>query len=313
MAKPPYTIPTMKEIDAVPRLGLRVASTFCGAGGSCLGYRMAGCEVVYANDIDAVALASYKANAPAGCVIDHRDIRQVKPKDIGTVDILDGSPPCQPFSAANVRKRSWGDGRNDTLFHEYVRLLRAVRPKAFVVENVKGLVTGMRKGMFLEVLALLKQSGYRVKCKLIDAQYLGVPQRRARTVFVGIRNDLKTDPVFPEPFGYVYTLKDAVPWIAAVRSDETPFGSADIQLDKPSYTVTASIQNPWRRYQIMDASAPGVWRSFDIREIKRICSFPDDYVLTGSFTDQWRVLGNSVPPVMMRHVAAVLARVLKSR
>jgi DNA (cytosine-5)-methyltransferase 1 len=82
-----------------------------------------------------------------------------------------------------------------------------------VAENVSGLVKGVAKGYFLEILAKLKACGYRVGCKVLDAQWLGVPQARQRTIFVGVREDLGKEPVFPKPLAYRYSLREALPWI----------------------------------------------------------------------------------------------------
>lgn len=106
-AKPPYTVPTMKEVAALPWNGLRVASTFSGGGGSCTGYRMAGYRVVYANEFIPAAQETYKANHPDS-FLDTRDIRTVSAADVlkatglseGELDLFDGSPPCSAFSTA---------------------------------------------------------------------------------------------------------------------------------------------------------------------------------------------------------------------
>jgi hypothetical protein len=110
MTKPPYRVPSMAEIEALPWNGYRVASTFSGCGGSCLGYRMAGYRVVYANEFIEEAQRTYKANHP-NSFLDTRDIRQVKPEDVleragvdrGELDLFDGSPPCSAFSTAGKR------------------------------------------------------------------------------------------------------------------------------------------------------------------------------------------------------------------
>ncbi len=101
--KPPYRVPLMAEIAALPWNGLRVASIFSGCGGSCLGYRMAGFKVVWANEFVPAAQSSYNANKAEDCFLDTRDIRQVQPQEIleatglkqGELDLFDGSPPCQ--------------------------------------------------------------------------------------------------------------------------------------------------------------------------------------------------------------------------
>jgi DNA (cytosine-5)-methyltransferase 1 len=113
--KPPYRVPTMPEIAAVPRNGFSVVSTFSGCGGSCLGFRMAGFETVWANEFIPAAQATYRANHPT-TLLNTRDIRQVSPQSIlkaigkkkGEIDVLEGSPPCASFSTAGRRQANWG-------------------------------------------------------------------------------------------------------------------------------------------------------------------------------------------------------------
>lgn len=399
--KPPYRVPSMAEINAIPWNGLKVVSTFSGCGGSCLGYRMAGFKVVWANEFVPAAQDSYRANMQLGCILGRQDIRTVTVEEIleatglkqGECDLFDGSPPCQAFSTAGKREKGWGHEKkyehgakqcNETLFDEYIRLLRDLMPKVFVAENVSGLVKGTAKGYFLEILAGLKASGYRVKCKVLDAQWLGVPQMRQRTIFVGVREDLNLDPVHPKPLPYRYSVRDALPNIGRVVHDTSglygagnitdrpspaitvginsvnsyhfqvlppsrqkagAYGVQNVVPDKPCPTVTcASPENDLAvtdisRYAIgaeWDKLKPGestfyggrLWkpdteapcptvtgtgattsaasvchptekRKFTIAELKRICAFPDDFILTGSYAQQWERLGNSVPPVMM--------------
>jgi len=211
----------MAEIRKVPLNGLTVASTFSGCGGSCLGFRWAGFKHVYANEFTAIARASYEANFP-GYHLDGRDIRQVSADDVleagglrvGELDVFEGSPPCQAFSSAGRGAKGWGkikdQGKNrEDLFFEYTRLLRGLKPRAFVAENVPGLVRGAAKGYFIEIMAELDACGYAVECRILDAQWLGVPQARKRTVFVGVRKDVGV-PVFPQPLPYNYSIRDAI-------------------------------------------------------------------------------------------------------
>ncbi len=168
---------------------------------------MAGFNICYANEWDAHARECYEANMNPSTILDERDVRELMAKDIlkaidmeaGELDVLDGSPPCQSFSTAGKRRMS--DSRSD-LFFEYARILEGLMPKVFVAENVSGLVKGVAKGYFLDILAVLKACGYRVACKILDAQWLGVPQRRKRTIFVGVREDLNLKPVHPLPLSY---------------------------------------------------------------------------------------------------------------
>ena len=174
----------MREIEEVPGNGFSVVSTFSGGGGSCLGYRMAGYRVLYASEFIPEAQKTYRLNHP-GVYLDTRDIRQVTPGSIfeivgkrpGEIDLFDGSPPCCAFSLCGKREKGWGKPhaysdkaqRVDDLFFEYTRLLKGLRPKVFVAENVKGLTIGTAKGYFKLILRALKECGYRVKAAVLNA------------------------------------------------------------------------------------------------------------------------------------------------
>jgi DNA (cytosine-5)-methyltransferase 1 len=261
--KPPYRVPLMAEVVDLPWNGFSVASLFAGTGGSSTGYRMAGFRVVYANEFVEAARDSYRANMRPGTILDHRDIRTVTPEDIlqkigmapGELDVLDGSPPCASFSTAGKREEKWGksakysdtDQRSDDLFFEFARILGGMQPKAFVAENVSGLVKGVAKGYFLDILGALKSKGYRVEARLLDAQWLGVPQARQRLIFVGVRDDLGLSPAHPLPLRYRYSIRDALPWITRVgrapggdfdkKGDDLVWGGADA----PAPTITAKL------------------------------------------------------------------------
>jgi DNA (cytosine-5)-methyltransferase 1 len=233
--KPPYRVPSMAEIAAVPWNGYRAISTFSGCGGSSLGYKMAGFRVLWANEFIPAAQDTYRANHPT-TILDTRDIRKIHPREIlqaiglraGELDLLDGSPPCASFSTSGNREKGWGKvkpysdtkQRTDDLFFEFTRLLRALQPKVFVAENVSGLVKGTAVGMFKEIIRDLKGCGYQVDAQLLDAQWLGVPQMRQRIIFVGVRNDLAqrygVGPAFPRPLPYRYSVRDALPWVVKV-------------------------------------------------------------------------------------------------
>ena len=174
-------------------------STFSGCGGSSFGYKLAGGKILLAVDYDADAVATYRANFPA-TPVHHGDIvqlgvdeccrlAQVRP---GELDLLDGSPPCQGYST--LGDRDFADPRNQ-LFAEFVRLLRGLQPKTFVMENVGGMVKGKMKLIFADCLRELKASGYRVKARLLNAVYFNVPQVRKRIIFIGAgRSRYRTEP-----------------------------------------------------------------------------------------------------------------------
>lgn len=342
----PYRVPSMEEIRALEPNGFLAASTFSGCGGSSLGYRMAGFKVGYANEFVPAARECYAANAMPHTFVDGRDVREVTAKDVleklgvkaGALDLFDGSPPCASFSTAGSGSAGWGKVRSysdvkqrtDDLFFEWIRLVDGIRPKTFVAENVAGLVRGVAVGYFNEILAQLKGLGYRVHAKVLDAQWLGVPQQRTRIIFVGVREDLGLDPAHPEPWDSRYSLGDACPWMvdAGVEAPEPKYG-ADItryacgpewdklaeggQSDKYFNLIRASRTKPsptilasHGRGDIAGVCHPTEKRKFSIPELRRVCAFPDDFALPGTYKENWERLGRAVPPLMMREIAATI-------
>jgi DNA (cytosine-5)-methyltransferase 1 len=344
MIKPDYVVPSMVEVHALKPNGFNVVSTFSGAGGSCLGYRMAGYKVLYSNEFIPEARETYLANCDRTTYLDDRDIRKVQPQDIldaiklkvGEIDLFDGSPPCASFSTSGKREKGWKKQneysgtvqRTDDLFFEYARLLKALQPKVFVAENVKGLVTGSAKGYFLNILTELRSAGYNVQAQLLNAKWLGVPQRRERLIFVGVRNDLNLEPVHPKPFGYYYTLADALK--SPVKLGESwpipPGKMTDLyKATKPGDGFDTAYKRLYGKANMFShkkaafdqacltiVQSSGIYhpiepRQFSIPELKRIMSFPDDFVVTGNYQQQWERLGRAVPPVMMKSVAQSIA------
>jgi DNA (cytosine-5)-methyltransferase 1 len=345
MIKPIYKVPSMDEIRSLPWNGFNVISTFSGGGGSSTGYRMAGFKVLWANEFIDAARDTYRANMAPHTILDGRDIRQVKASErldaikmkSGELDLFDGSPPCSSFSTAGKRQEGWGKvkkysdkaQRTDDLFFEYIRLLRGLKPKTFVAENVSGLVKGAAKGCFIEIMRELKASGYRVSCKILDAKWLGVPQSRQRTIFVGVREDIGIDPVHPVPLHYRYTVGEAVEdlskegdakwlkhgtdthryWVETKAG--APLSNACKKLTGKNSFLTHVKQSPHRQANTITQGTQQLYhwsepRTMTIQELHRIGGFPDDFKLTGDFTQRWERIGRAVPPVMMSHIAATV-------
>lgn len=364
--RPPYRVPTMDRIRRISKNGYTAASLFSGCGGSTLGYVLAGFSVRYASEFIPAARDTYAANFPA-TYLDGRDVRDVLPGEIlracgvkeGELDVLDGSPPCASFSTSGKREDGWGSvkpysdahQRTDDLFHEYARLVAGVRPRVFVAENVSGLVIGAARGMFLEFLHALKTCGYRVEARLLDAQWLGVPQVRRRLIFVGVREDVllpdgtPVQPAHPRPLPYRYALRDAIPFCRPREPGETFPEDADPRAPLPlpwedldavsiakyaigdAWDETEVGKNSERFFNLAkpdpdlpcptvtatagSMSAAGVAhplakRKFTLGELKRVCAFPDDFVLTGTYDQAWERCGRAVPPIMMAHIAAAV-------
>lgn len=334
----------MAEIAAVEGNGLTAVSTFSGCGGGCLGLKMAGYKILWASEFIEAAAETYAANNPE-VPLSTSDIREVKSAQIlqatgleqGELDLLEGSPPCSSFSAVGkgaahwgqVKKYSEGAQRSDDLFFEFTRLLAALKPRAFAAENVAGLTRGAAKGFFKRIHAALKEAGYVVEASIVDAQWLGVPQVRPRVIFLGIRKDLGTAPAFPTPLAYRYSIRDAIgngipdpdlpsPDITgyAIYKEwlKTPpgiwsrryFNLMRPRADEPCPTVTQLGGN----VGAASVTHPDEPRKFSIAELRRICGFPDDFVLTGSYQQQYERLGRAVPPPMMRAIGAALAEQL---
>lgn len=311
-----------RDIDAPT-----VVSTFAGCGGSSLGYSMAGYRELLAVEWDDHAAGVFRRNFP-GVKLHHGDIKDVDPAALGLrpgeLDVLDGSPPCQGFS--QFGRRQLDDPRNQ-LFREFVRLLAAWQPRAFVMENVRGMIEGIMRPVFNEIMHELKACGYRVSARLVDASYLGVPQMRKRMIIIGTRSDLGMPPVHPMPSTKPLTVRQAwadlgepglfkVPsgrW-AQVARITTPGGQgSDALADRGGRRAYYSCKRlHWDRPANTIVKVPGLLhpcedRLIGIREAARIQSFPDEFNWGGGIYEQIHArIGNSVPPLMMRAVAATL-------
>jgi DNA (cytosine-5)-methyltransferase 1 len=313
MTKPTYSIQPN---------GYTVVSLFSGCGGSCLGFKMAGFRVLYASEFVPAAQDTYRANHP-DTYLDTRDVRQVTADEIlaaiklqpGQVDVLEGSPPCASFSTAGTREAGWGSvkqysdtqQRTDDLFGEYARLLRGLQPRMFVAENVAGLVRGTAKGYFLEILAQLRECGYKVRAQVLGAQWLGVPQMRERLFFVGVRDDVQGEPVFPSPQTFNYFVADVLPNVLSMKyggtKDNWRLARSNVA---PTVVACGGSISPTGYFSgaayVIDKMTHSK-RRLTIDEVRVLCSFPADFVLTGTFEQQWERMGRSVPPLLMRALA----------
>ena len=182
----------------------KVFSCFACGGGSTMGYKLAGFDVLGCNEIDPKMIEAYRTNhnpkysflEPIQTFKDRTDL----PDELYNLDILDGSPPCSNFSMAGNREKDWGKEKKfregqanqvlDTLFFDFIDLAKKLQPKVVVAENVKGLLLGAAKDYVIKIYRELEQAGYYVQHWLLDASKMGVPQRRERVFFIALRKDL---------------------------------------------------------------------------------------------------------------------------
>ena len=182
----------------------KVFSCFACGGGSTMGYKLAGFDVIGCNEIDPRMNKVYVANHHPRlnyleCIQTFK-LRKDLPAELYQLDILDGSPPCSSFSTAGNREEDWGKEKKfregqvaqvlDTLFFDFIDLAKELQPKIVIAENVKGLMIGEAKNYMRRIYAEFEEAGYFVCHTLIDASTLGVPQRRERVFFTAIRKDL---------------------------------------------------------------------------------------------------------------------------
>ncbi len=323
----------MFALNAEKNSLFNVVSTFAGCGGSSLGYKLAGGKVLLAVEWDDDAAMTYKHNHP-GTPLYHGDIANLSVDEIlswtglspGELDVFDGSPPCQGFSMAG--KRDIGDSRNQ-LFREYVRILRGLQPKVFVMENVSGMVKGKMRLLFVEILKELQSCGYQVSARLMDARYFQVSQRRQRLIFIGVRNDLAMKPSHPRPQVKPITFKYACEDLRGNHETDRmlPDGLKKLGKIHPDKWKTnpklykhvlqrtggyiSTVWLGWHRISgtILKSEIgttgiihPDRERYISLAEAKRITGFPDDYWFSSRAKGIERI-GNCVPPPLMKAIA----------
>ena len=322
-------------------MAYKVASLFCGCGGSDMGllggfnylgqeYKKLDFEIVYALDFDKWAVDTYNKNFEhkADCA----DICGVDFEALPNVDVMIGGFPCQSFSTVNPTKDTNDDRAN--LYKQIVRFLKVKQPKFFICENVKGLMTLQGGAIINKILGEFSSMGYHVKYKLIKAVEFGVPQRRERVIIVGIRNDIDVTYVYPRPThnenNYV-PLKSVIDKLD-IENQKYYFSERAVQgvknaknnmkrglwqdLNHPCLTITAHLaktsMNSRDPILLVDAEKE-LYRRFTPREAARIQSFPDTFLLNDSEPKSYKQIGNAIPPVMMWHIAKALQTSIKAK
>lgn len=313
---------------------LKVASLFCGCGGSDLGllggfnflghhYPRLNFEIVYAVDFDKFAVETYNRNFHhlATCA----DVSDVDFATIPEVEVLVGGFPCQSFSTVNPTKDTNDDRAN--LYKQIVRFLKEKSPKFFICENVKGLLTLQRGSIIRKIVSEFEEVGYYVQYKLMKAVEFGIPQRRERVFIIGIRKDIECQYAFPEA---INTIDEAVPLSTVIERIDIPdqkyyFSERAVQgmknaknnmkrglwqdLSEPCLTITshlAKVSINSRDPLLLVDPEKELYRRFTPREAARIQSFPENFILNPSESKTYKQIGNAIPPVLMWHISKAL-------
>lgn len=320
---------------------------FAGAGGLALGIEKAGFDTIGLIEIDKDAADTLKHNRPKWNVI-NEDIAKISELDLekffgikkGELDLLSGGAPCQSFSYAG--KRLGLDDARGTLFYYYAKFLRQLRPKMFLFENVRGLLTHDRGRTYKTILGIFEQEGYSIpesQKMVLNAWDYGVAQKRERLITIGIRNDLadKIKFDFPEPHEYKPVLRDIL--LDCPKSVGTQYSAYKREIfekvppggywrDIPEEIAKPYMKSCWdmeggrtgilRRMSLDEPSLavltspsqkqtdrchPLEARPFTVRENARCQSFPDDWEFCGSVGQQYKQVGNAVPVNLAYEIA----------
>lgn len=318
---------------------IKVVSLFCGCGGMDLGllggfsylgkeYKKNPYEIVYSIDNDPYCAKIYNANFEHKCEV--RDVRDIKISSIPHFDMLIGGFPCQSFSisAQNPPRLGYKDERG-MLFFEMVKILKERKPRFFVAENVKGLLSANKGKAFPMIMREFRTAGYHVMYKLLNANDYGVPQKRERVIIVGFRDEMDFNKCrFPlqvkrserKVLGDVimeeanndeslFFSKRAVAGMMAVR--EKMNKGRVMNLSEPCNTISAHLAKVSLNSTDPVYMVNGRYRRFSTKEAAKIQSFPDTFKFDSvSQTRQYKAIGNAVPPVMMWHVAKQLEKAI---
>jgi DNA (cytosine-5)-methyltransferase 1 len=238
--------------------GKKVFSCFACGGGSTMGYKLAGYEVIGCNEIDPKMMAAYIANHnPKYSYLEPIQtfkLRNDLPSELYELDILDGSPPCSSFSMAGNRQKDWGKEKKfregqakqelDTLFFDFIDLAKKLQPKVVIAENVKGLLMGRAKSYVRRIYKELDKAGYYVQHWLLDASKMGVPQRRERVFFIALRKDLA------KPFLNVVDMFNTQPILNLDFNEEViPYGTIKDSKGRP---ITKHCLQAWNARKLKD-------------------------------------------------------------
>ena len=321
-----------KETQDTMKNNLKVASLFAGIGGICYGFKQAGAEVVWANEIDKDACKTYRHNFGNDYLIEG-DIKEVNPEDIPDIDILNGGFPCQAFSVAGYRKGF--DDERGNLFFEITRILEVKRPRAILLENVKNLEGHDHGNTFKVIKEQLELLGYHVHHKVLNTmEYGNVPQHRERIYIVGFLSKQAYDKfIYLDKIPLTKTIHDIVD-----VTDRKPLGlyytNSKYYPELKETMINKNTVYQWRRVYCRENKSnvcptltanmgtgghnvPLIIDDYDIRKLTpEECvgfqgfppefSFPDDI----SNASKYKQAGNSVSVPVIKRIAEAMVKAL---
>lgn len=293
-----------------------------GAGGQALGLEQAGFEHRALVEIDEACVNTLRANRPEWHVI-HGDLRDFDGRPYKGVDLLAGGVPCPPFSHAG-KQLGAEDERN--LFPEAIRLVDEVRPKAVMLENVRGLLDAVFEDYRRYISGAIGKLGYRTDWRLLNASDYGVPQLRPRVIFVALRNDVSGTFAWPQPQPGTITVGDALAdlmaehgWrgVQAWRERANEVGPTLVGGSKKHGGPDLGPTRARKAWETLGVDGRGLAdeppaRDFvgmprlTVRMAARIQGFPDSWQIAGRKTAAYRQVGNAFPPPVARSVAIAI-------
>ena len=349
-----HRIRTQKMLNLYPVIrnnskGMKILSFFSGAGGLDLGFQKAGFDVIWANEYDREIWETYERNHQ-DTILDRRSITEIDASDLPDCDGIIGGPPCQSWSEAGSQ-RGINDHRGQ-LFHDFIRILREKKPKFFLAENVSGMLASRHAEALSGIKKMFTESGYTLHFKLLNASDYSIPQDRKRVFFIGIRNDLNINYIFPEKDNKIITLRDSIGDLAstAIPAKEKNYSNKEYCVIPnnefmiggfSSMFLSRNRVRPWNevsftiqaggRHAPLHPQAPKMvklsadewifkqdkellYRRLSVRESARIQTFPDDFIF---FYDKlsagYKMVGNAVPVELAYRVACSIKKALNKR
>ena len=324
----------LKDLEKIDKNGYKVFSCFSCGGGSTMGYKLAGFDVIGNCEIDKKINEVYVKNHKPKynyCMPIQKMIEISNyPQELYYLDILDGSPPCSTFSLAGEREKNWGKSKKfrerqayqvlDDLFFEFIKLAEKLQPKIIIAENVKGIMMGNARGYVNLIIKKLEEAGYRTQIFLLNSARMGVPQKRERVFFISTRSDLNFPKIqlnFDERFITYGEIKDTE---YKLINKDTMLYKRWLRRSKRDNSVVDTVErtengkiSSFNIQYVKDERIPntlaagGLFLRFDVpasisdRDIKLIQTFPQDFNFCGQNVQY--ICGMSVPPIMMKKIA----------